>query len=102
MGEPAEQNLDAPHRMHADTQPAVLDDCSSETWVSLAVSGAGVRLGVRLLDASTNSEVSLGLAHSRSSKKERVGAYYNYIYILDIEKKRHSNKMWGTYLRAIS
>ena len=61
---------------------------SSEAGVSLAVSGAGVGFGVGLLDASTCAEMSLGLAHSGSSKKERVGAYYNYIYILDIEKKK--------------
>ena len=76
---------------------------SLETWVSLAVPGAGVGLGVGLLDASANSEMSLALAHSGSSKKERVGAYYNYIYILDIEKKKDSERLEvGAYLRAIS
>lgn len=76
---------------------------SLETWVSLAVPGAGVGLGVGLLDASTCAEMSLGLTHSGSSKKERVGAYYNYIYILDIEKKKDSERLEvGVYLRAIS
>ena len=39
-----------------------------------------------LLDASTGTEMSLGLAHSWSSKEESVGAYYNYILI------RHWNR----------
>ena len=56
-----------------------------------------------LLDASTSAEMSLCLTHSGSSKKERVGAYYNYIYILDIEKKKDSERLEvGAYLRAIS
>ena len=55
------------------------------------------------LDASTWAEMSLGLTHSWSSKKKRVGAYYNYIYILDIEKKKDSERLEvGAYLRAIS
>jgi hypothetical protein len=69
-----------------------LGDCSLETGVSLGVSGAGVGLGVGLLDAMANAKVSLGLTHGRSSKKERVGAYYNYIYILDIEKKKRQSE----------
>ena len=76
---------------------------SPEAGVSFAVSGAGVGFGVGLLDASTCAEMSLGFAHSGSSKKERVGAYYNYIYILDIERKRlRKTRSGGTYLRAIS
>ena len=56
-----------------------------------------------LLDSRAGAEVSLGLAHGGSSKKERVGAYYNYIYILDIEKKKDSERLEvGAYLRAIS
>ena len=69
------------------------------------VSGASVGLSVGLLDASTWSKVSLGLAHGWSSKKERVGAYYNYIYILDIEKKKDIERLEigvGAYLRVIS
>ena len=61
--------------------------CSAETWVSLVVAGAGVWLDVGLLDTSTDSEVSLGLAHGGSSKQESVRAYYN--YILD-RKERES------------
>ena len=53
-------------------------ECSAETWVSLVVAGAGVGLGVGLLDAGSSSEVSLGLAHGWASKEERVCAYYNY------------------------
>ena len=47
---------------------------SLETGVSLGVSGAGVGLGVGLLDASAGAEMSLGLTHGGSSKEERVGA----------------------------
>ena len=43
------------------------------------VARASVRLDVGLLDASAATEVSLGFAHGRASKQERVGAYYNYI-----------------------
>ena len=62
--------------------------CSLETGVSLGVSGAGVGLGVGFLDASTLSPMSLGLAHGRSSKEERVCAYYNYNLELEREKER--------------
>lgn len=52
---------------------------SVKTRVALVVARASVRLDVGLLDASAATEVSLGFAHSRASKQERVGAYYNYI-----------------------
>ena len=48
--------------------------CSAETWVSLGVTGADVRLDVGLLDASAGAEMSLGLAHGWSSEEESVGA----------------------------
>jgi hypothetical protein len=54
---------------------------SAETRVTLGVARAGVGLDAGLLDASTatTAEMPLGLAHGWASKKERVGAYYNYI-----------------------
>ena len=55
-----------------------------------------------LLDASSGTEMSLGLAHGRSSKKERVGAYYNYILDIEKQKKTHRESKWGSYLREIS
>ena len=53
---------------------------SAETRVALGVARASVRLNVGLLDARTTAtaEMPLGLAHGWASKKERVGAYYNY------------------------
>ena len=77
-------------------------DCSSETGLALALSGAGVRLGVALLDACALAPMSLGLAHGRSSKKERVSAYYNYIFRLIRQQKETERVKAGTYLRVTS
>ncbi len=76
--------------------------CSLETGVSLAVSGADVGLGVGLLDASTSTEVSLGLAHGGSSKEERVCAYYNYNLEIERQKELEKTSRSGAYLRVIS
>ena len=66
----------------------MIGECSPETGLLLAVLGASVRLGVALLDASGLAPMSLGLAHGRSSKKESVRAYYNYILQVSIETER--------------
>ena len=54
---------------------------SSETGLLLGALGADVGLDVTLLDSGvgTEAEMSLGLTHGRSSEKESVGAFYNYI-----------------------
>lgn len=68
---------------HKDGAHEHKDARSLETGVTLGVLGAGVGLSMRFLDAVTDAEMSLCLAHGRSSKKESVGAYH-YNYILDI------------------
>jgi hypothetical protein len=47
---------------------------------------------VGLLDAGAGAEMSLGLAHGGSSKKESVRAYYNYIYNLERERDKEQRE----------
>ena len=61
---------------------------SAETGVALGVARASVGLDVRLLDASTATEMPLGLAHGRSSKEKSVGAYIIITYLIRKQRKK--------------